>query len=413
MPPPKLPPANQTYRVYPSFQGYTGNSSEGCTTPQIYLLPPSYTVEKASVVQLSLLFSGSEEQLKTTCGNPAFSLKFSYAGKSPVEPAAVLTEVTAGTPIWACNPSARAELRAKFVDFLEEVEKLEGTVLIRGAARRIALALADAIPAPLAETLFFRYGMNPESKTAPYVDVVPGMRLNVQAEASQYVSPGSPSNLYLPAGELSAEVGTTAVPGGGSGRVITFDPFLTAIRAPSVEGSTSSPAPVGGLVDLSPAGGARSLWRLLVPRTVGSPSSPGKLTVEGNFTLIGANSYAALEAATASYPNKPSGETPVYLIFPGRALVTPEIPIWITIQKLTSSEYVPLGTTLANIVQRYTTLPLSPSEGAEVKLTRLTTARAGGSAEVTLYTEGLARLEPQLFELPLIAGDSVTLNLAG
>lgn len=414
-PPPKLPVANQKYRVYPSFQGYTGNSSDSCTTPQVYLLPPSYTVEKASVVQLSLLFTGTEAQLKTTCGNSAFSLKFSYNGNPPVEAAAVTTEVTAGVAIWSCNPASRADLRVKFVEFLKEVEALEGTVLIPGAARRIALALADAIPAPPAETLFYRYGMNPESGTAPYVDVVPGMRLRVQAEASQYLSPTSPNNLYLPAGELSAEVGSGPAPGQGTGRVVSFDPFLQAIRAPTVEGQTTSPVLAGGLVDLAPTGGARSHWRLFVPKTVSSPRGPGKLTVEGNFALVGANSLAAIEAATTSYPRPPSsGEAPLYLIFSGRALVVPEIPIWITARRLTAPEYVPLGTTIANIAERYAMLPLNPSQGAEeIKLTRPTTARPEGSTELSIYTSELKRLEPRLFEVPLIAGDIVSLAPAG
>jgi hypothetical protein len=413
-PPPKLPVANQTYQVYPSFQGYTGNPSDSCTTPQVYLMPPSFTVEKASVVQLSELFSGGEEQLSKTCGNSVFSLKFTNTGGKPVKPAAVRTEVTAGPSIWACNPTARAELRAKFAEFLQQVEGLEGSALLPSAARRIALALADVLPAPLAETLFFRYGMNPEAKTAPYVDVAPGMRLRIQAEASQFLSPGSPNNLYLPAGELCAEVGAAAT-GQGSGRIVSFDPFLQAIRAPSVEGPSTSPTQAGGLVDLAPVGGARSHWRLFVPRNISSPRGPGKLTVEGNFTLVGANSLAAIEAATASYPKAPtSGETPLYLIFPGRALLVPEIPVWVTLRTLTTSEYVPLGTTLANVAERYSMLPLSPANLSEVVLTRPTTARSEGKAKLSIYTETEeSTVEPRLFEVPLIAGDSVTLNPAG
>ncbi len=404
-----IPAANQTYCVYPSYQGYSGD----CTSPVPYLLPPSYKAGQASELKLALLFAGGPGQLGNGYSNADFSLSFSHEGRGTVDQTTVKAIVTAGTAIWSCAEAARASLRGSFLDFIANVEKLEGETLIAGASRRIALALADAIPAAPVETLFFRYGLSTglAPGTLPYVDVLPGMRLRVQAQASQFLEPASSENGYLPAGELATEI--VSAPGSKEGdpRPLAFDPFLATVRAPIVGGAPAVPTIAGGLVDLEPAGGSRLHWRLFVPPQVPSPSEAGELNAAGNFTLLGADTYAALEAATASYPQPPA-QTPglLYAIVLGRAVIVPEIPIWIAIGNRNTLEHVALGTTLANVIERHRLLPLNPERWEEeVTLTRPTPVTRTGTAQLTIDTSGLAALRPEFFDVPLMAGDTVSM----
>lgn len=402
-----IPAANQTYCVYPSFQGYSGD----CASPTPYLLPPTYKAGQASELQLPLLFAGGSAQLGNDYSNADFSLSFTHEGRGPVGQATVKAKVIAGTAIWSCAEAARASLRESFLDFITNVDKLEGETLVAGASRRIALALADAIPAAPVESLFFRYGLSTglAAGTHAYADVLPGMRLRVQAQASQFLEPASPENGYLPAGELVAEIVSTPAAKEGGPRPLAFDPFLATVRAPTVGGAGTVPTIAGGLVDLGPAGGSRLHWRLFVPQQVRSPSETGELDAAGNFTLLGAPTYAALEAATASYPQPPE-QTPelLYAIVLGRAVIVPEISVWIGLGNCNSLEYVPLGTTLANVIERHRPLPLDPERWSEeVTLTRLTPVTRTGTADLTIDTDGLAALRPEFFDVPLAAGDAV------
>jgi hypothetical protein len=401
---PSIPTQNGTFRMFPGFRGFAGD----CATPTPYLLPPAYSAGKASELKLPLLFAGGSGQLSNGYSNKDFSLGLKATPNQEPNQRTVSTLVSAGPAIWSCAEAARAELRANFADFLAHVETLEGETLIPGATRRIAVALAQTIPAAPAETLYFRYGLSPglDPKTPAYVDVQPGMRLRVEAQGSQYLSPGSSQNGYLPGGEIRAEV--ASVPGDEEAqRAIAFDPFLATIRAPTVGGTPAVPTVAGGLVDLSPTGGARTHWRLFAPRQVGPPKGPGEATAAANFTLVGAPTYAALEAATASYPNPPvSGVQPLYVVVLGRALVVPEIPIWISASGLTGIEHVRLGTTLTNVIERYTTVPLEPIWPSTVGMRRMA---ASGSLAFSIFVDELLALTPKLFDLPLVAGDSITL----
>ncbi|HEX8689035.1 MAG TPA: hypothetical protein VF729_02205, partial [Solirubrobacterales bacterium] len=346
-------------------------------------------------------------QVSNTCSNGEFSLSFEAMPKQPVNQKTVVTKVSAGPAIWSAEATARAKLREQFGGFLAAVEALEGETLIPGATRRIARELANAIPAAPVETLFFHYGLSTgmDPKTLPYVDVLPGMRLRIEAQASQFISPAGTDNGFLPAGEILAEVGSVQ---GGETRVVAFDPFLGTIRAPTVGGAVTVPTVAGGLVDFEPSGGARAHWRLFSPQQVEPPSRPGRKTVAGNFTLVGAPTYVALEEATASFPEPPSNKEaqPLYLVVLGRALVVPEVPVWITLKGLTTIEHVRLGTTLTNVIERYTPVPLEANPGAPPLLMRVVGSSTTG---FTIYSDGLPAYTPELFDLPLIAGDSITI----
>lgn len=405
------PIANNNYQIYPFFVG-TDKACDDAT----YLLPPSFTYGAPIPFTIPLLYIATEFPTDTSYSNTDFIFQLTKPGSGTPTQANVTVNVTiTGTNAWACADSARAALMANYVDFLQNVEaKFELTgILIPGATMRISQWLSDRIPAPPIETLFFRYsfssGYTPGTK--PYVDVRPGMVLRVDSEASQFITPGSTMNGYITTGASPYMVNSAPMPNGGT--VVTFDAFLASINAPTITGGTTSPVVAGGVIDLSPPGSLRSYCRLFYPSSIAAPSSPGSTSTASNVTLISAQTLAQMNAATSAYPTCSADGTPanVCTVFLGRAVAVPEVPVWITARGQTQLQYVPLGTTITNIIERFTMVPLNTSQQV-VTMVRTTTGGASGStALVTLFTQGLPAIPSSMFNLPLIAGDGLTFNV--
>jgi hypothetical protein len=426
------PGENGNIQVYPFYE----RSGESCPGA-IFLLPPSFTYggkfePSMEALSVRLLYRGSKDRLPapiTSNGdsNPAdFTLELTSTaqpgsyGQGNVTAAVTITGVNA----WACEAAKRQLLMRHFEAFLVEIEALEASGdLVAGAGRLIGGRIADLMPAPLEETLFWRYSLSPGTYpgTLPYVDVRPGMRLRLDAEVSQFVDPGAPLNGYVAGPRLALSVGSSGVAGPAAARVVSFDALLGAIKAPLVappQGAPAATAVAAGPLDLDQAGGARPYWRLIYPPSVSSPLDPGSRDIAHNVVLLGAPSLAALEKATAAYPALDAGGVPpnVYLIFLGRALVAPEIQIFLTLRGVTTYEWVPLGTTLANLMERYTVLPLAP-DSPRFTFARPSSASisSGPTAPLTLTTKAgnasLTALPPAIFDIPLIAGDGITLTV--
>jgi hypothetical protein len=404
---------NGNYQIYPSFPGTDG------VTNATFLLPPTFTSPNSITANILLLYSGPPT-VPAGYSNTDFAIAFQQNGSTAQT---VTVQVTLnGTDkdpkanMWACAPTARAALMANFVDFLTQVEKqfeLPG-LLVPGATFRIGQQIADNMPAPLLETLFYRYSFSPgfAAGTLPCVDLRPGMRLRVETQISQFLTPDSPMNGYISSGTFYYNV--NSVPAGNATRVIAFDPFLGTIKAPSVQGGASSPVIAGGLIDLQLASGAWPYWRLFYPSAVPPPLQSGDTNVDDNVTLVGAQSLEALASITSNQPSSStcgaSGTS--CTIFLGRAIAVPEIPIWIndSTRGLNTQQYVPIGTTLANIVERFIPVPLDPNQSF-VSSNRISTATGTlTNVSVNMTPGNLTPLPSTMWDLPLIGGDSVVLS---
>jgi hypothetical protein len=458
---PPGPGQNNLYQVYPFYAG-----TDSACTNAIFLLPPSFkygtafnwpvptsgpwngpALEPASAAPPPLypapVYTGPAGQLPppVTVGNanaPDFALTFwSSAKAGAYNQGNVTAVITIGANAWTCAAATRQLFMQSFTAFLEAVEALETSGdLVPGAARLVGGRIADWMPAPLAETLFWRYSLSAGTyqNTIPFVDVRPGMRLSVDGEISQFVNPGAPQNAYVAGPQVSFAVGSTGAAGTGAPRLLSFDALLGAIKAPTVAPPSNPQPPQGtsptatavaaGAVDLEPTGGTRPYWRLIYPASIPSPLDPGNVEITDNVVLLGAPTIAALEAATAAYPKLDAGGTPanVYLTFLGRALPVPAIPIFLTLRNIPVVEWVPVGTTLANVVERYIPLPLAVPQGSQsniaVTFNRPTSASPVGGTTVRVdvtLTDAVTKvtlvaLPPAIFDLPLIAGDGITLN---
>jgi hypothetical protein len=414
------PGQNNQFQIYPFFTG-----TDSACSNAIYLLPPAFKYGSGfQPFPVPLLYTGSSTELPAPAtGNADFSMSWSGPGKAPFTQANVSVQITiTGANAWACAAATRQTLMANFTAFLLAIETLETAgSLLPGSARRIGSMIADQLPAPLVESLFWRYSLSPGTypKTLPYVDLRPGMRLRVDAAVSQFVNPGAQQNSYVAGSRLYYPIGSTGPVGGSGARLLSFDALLATIKAPAVQpppqaqSATSALGAAGGY-DLAPSGGARPYWRLIYPASVPSPFSAGDLAITDNAVLLGATSLAALEAATAGYPNLTGN---VSVAFLGRSLVVPEIPVFVTVRSNTPSvQWVSIGTTLANLIEQFAQLPLPTTQTVLSGFQRPTAFSPSGQPTAPLnitYTEPsgttLPALSPAMFDLPLIAGDGITL----
>ncbi len=407
-----IPISNTNYQVYPFFEG----TDKACTNA-VYFLPPTFTYGAPITFNIPLLFNAADMPPDTDYGNEDFSFTVQKQGALPPSQANVMVVITiTGSNMWKCAAPARTALMANFVNFLQEVEtRYELTnYLIPGATYRIGQWIADRIVAPLAETMFYRYSLSTglQSGTTCYVNVQPGMQLRLETEASQYLSPSGTMNGYVSSGRFPYVI--SSLPAASGPRTVTLDAFLGTINSPTIAGATTSPVVAGGVIDTAPVGSARAYCRLFYPATMSAPSQPGSTATLTNVMLISAQTLAQLNAATQSYPACTAEGTPpnVCTVFLGRAIAVPEVPIWITVRGQTQLQYVPVGTTLANIIERFTMLPLNTGK-LQMALVRLFTNPADGSTaqtSVTLYMQGLAAVPSSMLDLPLIAADGITLT---
>ena len=398
------PTIGSSYQV---FSPYTGTDQATAVSP--YLIPPN----NQSVASVSY---GSAITLKLTIANAG---AFTYSNDD-FKFASGQTTILANN-LWKAADSARTTLMGNFTDFLQNVEaglELLGTVPL-GTAYQLGQALADVIPAPLLETLFYRYSLDPGTAggSLPMVDVRPGMVLRVETEASQLVGSGSNLNGYVGAGTFRFRV--SSIPAANGGRVVTFDPFLGTIQSPNTGGpSGTAPVVAGGLVDLCQSSLARAYVRLFNPASMSAASSGGNQSINNNPALIGANTLFMMNGVFNTYPSfevtPPAAPPPtplpnVGIIFLGRATIVPEIPIWITYpgtSKASNStvlEYVSVGTTLYQVLERF----MSPVANLH-QTPKFTLSRNFASTINSIFTFAPGEPLPSLLDVPLIAGDAIT-----
>lgn len=399
---------------YQVFSPFTGTDS-GCTNGVI-LLPPAFGYGQSLNLVVRFLYTGGSNFNQFKYQNSDFQFAI-VQGQSQGNTTELVVSITIlANNVWKCAQSARQALMNNFTDFITQIEsKFEinsAPILIPGATAIIAGQIAETIPAPPLESLFYRYGFvaGLAGSGSPVVNLLPGMRLRVEFEASQYLSPGSQFNSYISSGQFYYYV--CSVPGANNQRAIATDPFLGNIAAPQIPQSSSSPFLASGIIDLQSSGMPRRYYRIVYPQNMIAGNSAGDVTTAKNVALVGANSLADLNSGTGST---------ISTIFRGRAIVVPEIPVWINNQGQSSMVYVPVGTTVANILERFTAwkpIFILQSTLAMQRLQTATGTKTGnqGVSYVGLtFTTGVigsAIANLQIYDLPLVGGDVVKFNFS-
>ncbi|HKR50517.1 MAG TPA: hypothetical protein VJT72_13265 [Pseudonocardiaceae bacterium] len=393
---------------------FTGKDGRSAGAP--FLLPPGATPFDDLTATVPLLYTGDKDYGRYKYENADFTFSL-HADFSPVkEPyqSHVLARIEVHENSWKCEPSVRESLAAHFVELLTSIEsKFERTgVLVEGASMRIGRAVIDTLPLRMDEILPYYYALSTGRRpgTKVYADLLPGMRLRLETSVSQYLGPSQPLNGYVAAASTSALIGS--VPAAGGRRTLTFDPFLGAIAPPVIQRTSTQARLVGGIIDLHPAGAARSHWRIFYPTSMQTPVQPGNTGLDYNVGIVGADTLEQMNVATKRYPMSSSvaGPTPtLYYVVLGRAVAVPEIHVRVNHARsgLAMFEYVSLGTTVADVIQRFTMIPLDPQSEVVSVSRRLSDGR---TAEIVFKITTPA-VPAAMWDLPLVSDDSVTIQL--
>ncbi len=361
---PQLGSAQQTYlstnyQLQPAYADPSGGVS---SVP--FLLPPTQvssasTYGQAIEVDISMVYGPAALPSGASCqlgSGTDFTLSW---GADPIYAGGLVAQVFIPAYAWSAAAADRQKLQASFAGLLQALEGLESKqCLITGGASAIAQRAAEAIPAPISEVLYYRYGFNSANA---YVDIQAGMRLRVESAVFEYAAPNSTLNGFVGSSVAHYDVVGYINPSGIAR--LAFDAFLGSIRPPNVLSPTNV---AGGIIDFQGNQLARRYYRLFYPPNFSS-SSQGNTSTANNVMLIGANTLADLTAATTAYLQNQScapGATSVLCnLFRGRAIAIPEILVYLADQTVNfppgtqptvgaQPVYVPVGTTVRNLIER-------------------------------------------------------------
>jgi hypothetical protein len=422
------PPNSSFYQVQPNYQGADGVVS---TVP--FLLPPtlfstgSSQWGKSIEVDVSNVYGQNTSSGGTSCAIAGLDFTLSWTSDGA---GGFIAQAFIPAYAWNVAASDRAKLSAAFATFCQALETLEGNqCLMRGGAQAIAQRVVEALPLALSEVLYYKYGFNAASG---YVDLQPGLRLRIEFETFEFTVPNSPLNGFVGGG-----VGYYDVCGyldqSGNQR-LAFDAFLGAIRQPNL---TSPTMVAGGIIDLQGSKTARRYYRLFYPATISS-SSQGNTSTANNVMLIGANTLADLASATSSYLSSqtcaPGGSSILCNLFRGRAIAVPEILVYLGGQTFIGQVattpptsalpiYVPIGTTVRNLVERRFNWTFTPTQRAETKIQLIRQYRQINSSapkpapanyntvQFNMYAPPPSLPGPDVYDLPLVKGDVLGFTL--
>jgi hypothetical protein len=257
---------------------------------------------------------------------------------------------------WQFDATSRTALWRSFVQFLKDLDAPVGTgpnatrLLEPRAFNLITQVLGRTLPLMFTEQLGFLYRFNAQSG---YIDLVPGMRLRLDAEEYQYVGPPNPGNVYLSgfvgSGTAYFELGEYWQ---GSQLNLGFNSYLSLCGRPAVLANDNTGGG-GGALDFYAPLNRHPLYRLIYPAQFPSGNTSGRADITGNILIIGANFFADLEEATQQYiqnGNFNGYEQKISITrFRGRSVITPEIPVEVN----NSIRFVPVGTTVRQLLSTY------------------------------------------------------------
>jgi hypothetical protein len=407
----------KTYQVLPQYVGADVTS----TVP--YLIAPSDAFVDGSSpapTSINIYYVAGENAVQSTAPIPPDPENFSLSWVT-VPPAKTLAaQVVLPSYVWKyVGSSYRTQLNQAFTTFvttLENLEVIEG-VLARGGAQTIAQRTVEALPLSLDELLYYRYGYDSQNR---YLDLQPGMRLRIEMGAYLFVNPqgqaGNSLNGFVSVGpgyyNVCTSIGQDNVPR------IGFDSFLASMNPLTNIGNVpGSPTGAGGVIDLQLSGMAKRYYRLFYPSQIfPSDYKSNAITAKNNVTLIGADTLSDLAAATAQYLSNGlcAGSTSVCTFFRGRDIIVPEVLVRVN----GNPTYVPIGTTVRNLVEREFNWGFDPGNLSGVSIlsgynrqyTSNVSPGSGATYAPIQFNTILENLVPpgrDVFDLPIFKGDSL------
>lgn len=299
-------------------------------------------------------------------------------------------------------------------DFLAKLAAQENPskALLPGAIALLKRQIAERLPMPIEQVLFYYYGM--DTSEGVQVDLQPGMRLRVDFQNYQDVPPTERTaialNGFVGSGTSYYHVHSYPNPAAPGQYLLGFDPFVS--RIPVLIQTDASREGAGSLIDIQKPGFRFPYYRLFYPNQFSNLAAPRGS--ERTITLVGAASLVDLEAATDQYRKNGSVQTSenrIGFFFRGRVMVIPEIAIFVQEQPV----YVSLGTTLRQVVERFQGIPVSAASNQSLggfqgmlRSRRLIHTGVNSSPtyrfiELDTYTQYPNGID--VYDLPVVQGD--------
>lgn len=370
------------------------NASE-IFTPQ-FKTEESYFLEKVS--DLGILRYG----LSASSGGALETIVPEVFSKKPaknITSAASMFALKANSKLEISVPAGASpkEVKTDYASFLGNLESITGNLPKEGSISLVQARIAERLAMSIEDALFYHYGLD---KTQNQVDIKPGMRLRVEYQNYQFVPRSEKRAIQGFVGSGSGLYEVNHFQSGGSTK-LSFDPFLTGMemKISGVNGSNST----GGLLDLSTSQ-LKAFYRLKFPPEFADTSI--NRDVFRATQLIGADSYGDLD----------DGSSILKRNFLGRAIIIPEILVYVN-QRLV---YIPLGTTLRQLLERSSGLPATgfftenaPSASIlapSFKMNRLVHEGLNSKPvykSVDLGAYATFTSGADLFDLPLVKGDRI------
>jgi len=305
------------------------------STDYFYLIPDGFDASKNIQVTISGIAGPAMTSGTGICLIPStpYQGRFNFSWDTSGQQPAVVVTIAAAEITVTCA-SDRQLLRKDFDTFVAQLRVLEATdenglaCLIPGGAGIIANRVALSIPLQLKETLGYYYNFDSDNR---WIDLVPGMRLQVQPAPYSYVNLSGSNlgkqNSFVASGQYEIDVTI------GPNSNIAFSGWTGAIKPPTVshlyaqndggnnDGSLGSDetdnnnddityeVQVLGLADFASADMLKRHWRLAWPPNLSGATTPdGAALIRENVTLIGCNDPASLETAAKSFITATSQE---------------------------------------------------------------------------------------------------------
>jgi hypothetical protein len=311
---------------------------------------------------------------------------------------------------------SQPDLKLNYLEFLKALEKAP---LIAGAANLIKARIAERVPVTVDQLLFYHYGVDAGQN---YVDLQAGMRLRVDYQTYQFIQPSKDQSSkdktvysgFIGSGTTYYQLNSYPYPATTDGvtPLLGFDSFLNLMQ-PLVKTNVAKVG-AGGVIDLLSPGYRMPYFRLVYPSQFAEEEQKG---AEQFATLIGATDLTKLQAATAELQGDgtltPSDDC-ISVYFRGRAAVIPEISVFVQGQPV----FVPVGTTLRHVLERYSSVPAAlPKQSLSLLtgnpyISRLIHDEVKSKPSyhvVNLEATPTTNSSTDIYDLPLVKGDRIVL----
>lgn len=220
-------------------------------------------------------------------------------------------------------------------------------VLTNRALQKICDKIISAVTLKTVELPEY-HGVGVTEKGFTYIDLKPGMRINVEYGGYNYMAPpeftGGELNGYIPASRISYNVLENR-----EGK-LSFNSWMRSLASYQVEGNI-----VGGNYDLCDPAKARNYVRIVYPKNVNRQDDISRdYGTDLNIAVIMADTQADMEKtmSTLGYEAENpeihtfSENEPVVVYLAGRSVAIPEIMVNVNGEKA----WVPVGTTARDVL---------------------------------------------------------------